>query len=138
MLKIKTKQSLIIKIICFAWFIAKIISYKTWIKDRFFPVISVFDFLSNIPNSVHLILYLLSLIGLVFVFIFPKNKNIIVTFFIAEIASCLLDQMRWQPWEYQYILIFLFFILSKNKKQKTIYTINFFVVCCHLFLFRFK
>jgi hypothetical protein len=25
--------------------------------------------------------------------------------------------MRWQPWEYQYILIFLFFILSKNKKQ---------------------
>lgn len=111
------QDTLVIKIICIAWLIAKTITYKTWISDRLFPVISVFDFLSDIPNSIHLGLYFLSLVGIILIFILPKNKTIISIFLFFEISSCLLDQMRWQPWEYQYILTFVFFILSKNNKN---------------------
>lgn len=116
-LSIFQKKIAIIKIICIAWFVAKIISYNTWISIRKFPVISVFDFLSEIPNSIHLSLYILSLIGILGIFIFPINKKVLIPFLIIEFLSCSLDQMRWQPWEYQYILTFIFLLISKDSKH---------------------
>jgi hypothetical protein len=111
------KQQLIIKIICVSWVITKIISYKVWILDRFFPVIPVFNFSNYFSNSIHLILFAVSIILLLLIFYKTKSKKVSLVFLLTEIFSCSLDQMRWQPWEYFYLLVFLFYIISKNQKQ---------------------
>lgn len=108
--KTHSKEVVLIKITCLSWAIAKGISYKLWLSDRLFPVIPPFDFTPNLPNPVHLGLFLGSLLGLFCVFVFTEKKHFIVLVLLTEMASCFLDQMRWQPWEYQYLLVFVFYL----------------------------
>ena len=110
------KEVILIKITCIAWLIAKIISFKVWTTDRYFPVAPVFDFLS-FPNEFHLFLFALSLIGITSILFFPNKKILLIGVIIIELFSCSLDYMRWQPWEYQYLLTLFFFLLTKDKKQ---------------------
>ncbi|RZK10651.1 MAG: hypothetical protein EOO46_09920 [Flavobacterium sp.] len=110
------KEVILIKITCVAWLVAKIISYKVWLADRYFPVAPTFDFLS-LPNELHLFLFVISLLGITSVFFFPTKRILLISVVIIEILSCLLDYMRWQPWEYQYLLTLLFFLFSKDRKQ---------------------
>lgn len=112
-----SKEVLLLKILAFVWFFTKIYTYKLWITDRFIPTIPVFEFLNNIPNYVHLGLFFGSLLSLILIFFRPFSKKYLVFFLFFEIFSCLLDYSRWQPWEYEYLLIFLIFIFAKNKKH---------------------
>jgi len=97
------------------WLIAKVASYKLWVTERFFPTVPPFDFLSVIPSIVHWLLLLLSISLLLVLIIKPLNKTLQVSLLVTELSSCLLDQNRWQPWEYLYLFVLLIFILNKNK-----------------------
>jgi hypothetical protein len=107
-------DALLLKIISLAWIAAKLMSFKVWTSDRIFPILPTFDSIS-LPNEVHLFLYIISLFGMGIIFFVP-NKKIIAAVLILEITACLLDYMRWQPWEYQYLLTLSFFIFAKDKK----------------------
>ena len=111
-------QKLIVIITCIFWISTKILSYKLWISDRLFPLIPPLNFLENIPNTIHIFLFTASLIGIFLIALFPSNKYILVTTLAIEFFSCILDQNRWQPWEYQYFLtiLFLYFYLH-NPRQ---------------------
>lgn len=108
-------DEMLLKITCLAWLVAKVMSYKVWISDRLFPIVPTFDFLS-LPNYIHLGLYLLSLLGILIIF-FKPHKKIIAAVLVIEVFACLLDQTRWQPWQYQYLLMFSFFFFAKDTKQ---------------------
>ena len=112
-----SKEVLLLKILAFVWFFTKIYTYKLWISDRFTPTIPVFEFLNNIPNYVHLGLLIASLLSLILIFFRPFSKKYLVFFLFFEIFSCLQDYSRWQPWEYEYLLIFFIFIFAKNQKH---------------------
>ncbi len=123
-------DKVLLKITCLAWLIAKIMSFKVWTADRNFPVIPALDiFTAN--NSIHLSLFFVSLLGIAVAFFFP-NKKIISAVILIEILSCLLDYMRWQPWEYQYILMFAFFVFAKDRKQFLL-LFSFLIGCTYLF-----
>lgn len=106
---------LVMRVTAVFWMMSKIISFKLWIADRYFPLIPPFDFLSGIPSWIHLLLFAISIICMVCIIAFPQNYFLITTAFIAEIASCILDQNRWQPWEYQYVCFLLIFILNQKN-----------------------
>lgn len=108
------KATTLIRITAVAWFFAKIMSWKLWLADRIFPVAAPLDFLNSVPSQVHLCLMVLSLGGLFLVAFYPKKKIVIACLLIVELFSCLLDQLRWQPWEYQYLLTFCFFLFYKS------------------------
>ena len=103
-------EVLLLKITCIAWLIAKLYSYKAWITDRNFPIIPTFDFFV-VPSEIHTLLFVLSLICIFSLLLFPNKKTLILTLIFVEIFSCLLDQMRWQPWEYQYLITLILFVL---------------------------
>jgi hypothetical protein len=116
--KNNSKEILLIKTTALFWIIAKIMSWKLWISDRLFPIIPPFNCSPNLPNEIHFVLLLTSIIGLVSIVIFTPKKEIVLFVLITELASCYLDQMRWQPWEYQYLLLFSFhFFYKKNTNQ---------------------
>jgi len=133
LLKSYSKEVLLIKITSLAWLIGKLITWKVWISDRIFPVIPVFDFFPEFSNSFHSILFSLSLLGLIATFFFTEKKYIFILFFIIEFSSCLLDQMRWQPWEYQYILIFLFYLFYKKGTSQFLQLFTFTLAFIYIF-----
>ncbi len=111
--KEKNISSLFNTTIAVFFLLAKIISWKLWLANRTFPLIPAFDFLQIVPPFLHLLLYVGSIVLLLLVAIKPKQFSLLPILITIEILSCLLDQNRWQPWEYQYV--FMFFILWVNR-----------------------
>jgi hypothetical protein len=107
----------LIRVTCLFWLIAKLIGWRMFTTYRSFPAAPVFESLDQIPPVIHSILFLLSLSFLVLL-LFYKNKSILWSLLIVEIFSCLLDQNRWQPWEYQYLFIIFIFIINANNQQR--------------------
>jgi hypothetical protein len=105
----------IIRITAFFWLVAKIISYKVWLADRVFPLAPVSGL--HVPAGIHAALFILSLIGLALLLVWPHKKSLLISLIVIEILSCTLDQNRWQPWEYQYILTLFVFLIQKNKEH---------------------
>lgn len=111
----KNSNENFIRTTLFFLFLCKIPSHHLWLADRTVPIVPLFDFLYSLPNFLHTFLYAASILTIIFCFVKPAKKWLLATVLFLELASCLLDQMRWQPWEYQYIT--LIFILLINKKD---------------------
>ncbi|MES2431491.1 MAG: hypothetical protein V4556_11165 [Bacteroidota bacterium] len=125
------KSRLIIRATCIFWLIAKAISYKLWFSDREFPLVPPFDFLQASVNF-HYIVYGISLVCLILLLISPEKKSFQIAVVIVEICACLFDQNRWQPWEYQYILTIIIFLINR-KNEKNIIPVFLFMLAATYF-----
>lgn len=94
---------------------AKGVSWKLWIAERQYPTAPCFSFLNEVPGWVHWLLLATSVVALA-ALIRKFSKPLLVLLLICEICACLLDQTRWQPWEYQYL--FTMFIFLVNYKEQ--------------------
>jgi uncharacterized membrane protein YphA (DoxX/SURF4 family) len=130
-----TKESIpqsIITPLALFWIVAKLYSYKAWGAERVFALVPVAKFLHLIPYWVHGILYAISILFLFGLLIKPKQYYLL-SIAIIEILSCLLDCNRWQPWEYQYILMALVCWNYYYKKEKLTTLILFILGTIYLF-----
>ena len=50
-------------------------------------------------------------------FIFSGNKKVAWILFAAEILSCVCDQNRWQPWEYQFLFMTAAYLVVKDRDR---------------------
>ena len=106
----------VIRLICVTWFITKLICFKLWLADRLFPLIPVNDLLTALPSFVHNTCFVVSLASMLLLIFFP-GKKIALVLLLAEIFSCLLDQNRWQPWEYQFTWMLAVYIFAKATSE---------------------
>lgn len=110
------KAIFLLRITCFFWFFIKVMSWRIWTTNRLLPTAPIADFFDYLPPILHTILFTISLCLLVAAF-FKGSKPILVTLLAIEIISCILDQNRLQPWEYQYFFtVFLFIVNGGNRK----------------------
>ncbi|MDB4920567.1 MAG: hypothetical protein JWQ54_2550 [Mucilaginibacter sp.] len=96
-----------------------------WTTYRLFPTAPVFESFDRVPPVIHVILLVLSLLCIVVLLFFSKNKFTMVGLLAVEIFSCLLDQNRWQPYEYQCIFIIFIFLVNANKPKLVIASFTF-------------
>ena len=108
---------LMVRCIAACWLITKLLCHKLWLANRLFPLVPVHDILYKVPNNIHLFLFAVMLISLAALMIFPQKKWICTVMIIAEIVSCLLDQNRWKPWEYQFMFMLLPLVFLKDEKR---------------------
>jgi hypothetical protein len=106
----------VIRSIAITWVITKLICYKLWLAGRIFPLIPVNDALAALPAFTHDILFVLSLCCMLLLVFFP-NKRIAIVLLLAELLSCMLDQNRWQPWEYQFIFMLAGYVFVKDEHR---------------------
>ncbi|HWZ14606.1 MAG TPA: hypothetical protein VNW95_05150 [Mucilaginibacter sp.] len=107
----------LLKITCIFWLFAKLIGWRVWTTYRLFPTAPIAERLDHIPPAVHLILFLLQILFII-ALLFPiKNKIVLIGLLAVEIFSCLLDQSRLQPYEYQYIFIVFIFLVNTNSPK---------------------
>lgn len=50
--------------------------------------------------------------------IVPRQRHLFLVVVITEIILCLMDWMRWQPWQYQFLLTFLLFFVARNDARQ--------------------
>ncbi len=101
---------LITRILAFACILSMLLCYKLWLGHRNFPLSPIFDFLPILPKPIDSLLFVLTLILLLLIGIHRNPQKYIIAFLACALILALLDQNRWQPWFYQYLL--MFFILS--------------------------
>lgn len=123
---------LAIRLVCLGWLTAKIIGWKLWIRDRQFPLVPVLDWL-NWPSLIHYILFVLSLGLIIVVAVKPFNKVVLWTLFSIEILSCLADQNRWQPWQYQYLFTIAVCIINYKQPGRLLTGIAFIMFSTYLY-----
>lgn len=104
-----------------------VLSSRLWVGNRLFPTVPLVENLSMSQN-IGVIVFAILLGSLFFALIFPRPKKFIFIFLIALAMLAIFDQMRWQPWVYQYFL--MFFVISfydfnykKIIDKNTIYTL---------------
>ena len=113
-----SKDKIVIKITAFFWLLSKGMSWKLWLSDRILPVIPPFELSPNLHNTFHLVLFAISMLALFSIVFFTSRKEFICLVVLLELTSCFLDQMRWQPWEYQYLLLFIFYLFYKKNTNQ--------------------
>lgn len=123
----------LIRITCLFWIIAKAFTWKLWLSDRLFPVVPAFDFLYEVPSFVHLFFFFISVLCLIGLLIKPASQKLLIIFFFFELFSCLLDQNRWQPWEYQYLFIIFTFIINKGRTHFILPAIALILSCTYFY-----
>lgn len=114
------------------WLMAKLVGWKVWIKDRQFPLAPVADWL-NWPSLMQYCLFILSLALILSLVFKPFNKIILVTLLCSEILSCLADQNRWQPWQYQYLFTVAACIINFKNTKNFIGCIAFIMAATYLY-----
>lgn len=122
----------IVRITCIFWIFTKLFSYNLWHIDRLYPIAPTFEFLDGAPQMVHLSLLFASLFGMFLIFLFPKKQYFIVLTLLMEFTSCLLDQNRWQPYEYQYFITCLFFVVYRKSPKQFLNYFTFLLVVIYL------
>jgi uncharacterized membrane protein YphA (DoxX/SURF4 family) len=104
-----------------ACLLSMLLCYRLWLGERNFPLCPVFDWL-NVPAIVHLILFLFACVLLICIVVSKAPEKFITGFVILGTLMALMDENRWQPWFYQYLI--MFFVLSRTalmeKKRKEI------------------
>ncbi|MFT3681015.1 MAG: hypothetical protein QM791_12125 [Ferruginibacter sp.] len=124
--------SLVIQSLCITWFITKIVCWKLWMAERLFPLAPPVDFFIA-PQAVHLLLFCFSLCLMLVLIFKPLHKKLQVFLFITEVLACLLDQSRWQPWEYQFIFILFINISTAGDKTKILSAVAFIMICTYVY-----
>ncbi|MDQ8141943.1 hypothetical protein [Chryseobacterium sp. CFS15] len=127
------QANVLMRIIALFWFVKKVWSYKAWITDRFYPVIPAFDFFEYIPSYFDTLLFVISLLLLLIILFAKKNRGLLISFFVIELFSCMLDTVRWQPWEYMYLSFFMAFIINFHRPKNIIVLMHLLLVSMYFF-----
>lgn len=85
--------------------IGLLLSVKLWTQERFFPYAPVFDDFVTLPPSLETALFILLLGLLAATLVSPKPRKLIFAVLVVMAIFAFFDQMRWQPWFYQYFFI---------------------------------
>ncbi|MFY7880432.1 MAG: hypothetical protein ACOVP6_10200 [Lacibacter sp.] len=108
----------IIQVMSACWLLQKLISRKLWLTNRNFPLLECHPSLAHFPEFLHLPLWIASLVFLSCLILFPDSRKLITLLILTELLSCLPDQNRWQPWEYQFLTMLFIYQISRKENEK--------------------
>jgi uncharacterized membrane protein YphA (DoxX/SURF4 family) len=104
---------IITRITAIACLLSMALSYKLWLNERNFPVVPLTDFVPYLKHPFDYVLPGLASLLLLCISVFRKSQPFIIFFLAIALVLAILDINRWQPWFYQYLL--MFFVLSFFK-----------------------
>lgn len=82
-----------------------LLSPRLWLSDRAYPLCPVSSLLPAVPHPFDYLWYALLLLLLAASFLLPRPGRCLGLFVGLTVLLCLWDQLRWQPWVYQYLVM---------------------------------
>ncbi len=90
------------------------------VGSRLFPMVPVFEWFGRFPGGIAVAVYVAMVLLLVGMMVFPQKRALTIAFLAVAVVLCLQDQMRWQPWLWQYGLAFaVFAAVPRPPDEKT-------------------
>ena len=83
-----------------------ILSWRLWISSRRFPLAPVITNLPGVPFPLDYLWFAMVLGLLLAICIRARPRKLVIAFLVLAGLLGLFDQMRWQPWFYQYFFMF--------------------------------
>lgn len=135
----RDKNTLLLRITCLCWFFAKLLGWRIWTTNRLLPTAPLLECFNAVPNIVHTILFGLSILFIVLLFL-KNNKLLLIGLLGVEISLCFLDQSRLLPWEYQYTFILIIFIINANTPKLIPAAVTFILIATYTYsgLYKFN
>jgi len=81
------------------------LSWRLWISSRLFPLSPISDLLPPIPFPFDYLLAAVLFGSLLATVVVPHPRGLLIVFLVLAGLLSLWDQMRWQPWFYQYFFM---------------------------------
>ena len=79
-----------------------VLSWRLWISSRQFPLVPVIAKLPAVPSPFDYIWFALLFVLLAAICLKAQARLLVIIFLVLAGLLCLFDQMRWQPWFYEY------------------------------------
>jgi hypothetical protein len=117
-----------VQVIVLAFIAGICTSWPLWNETRLFPTAPALP-LPQLPLAVSSILPFIFIFLLLLLAIFPLHKNILLLTFSFTTLLALYDQNRWQPWLYQYFLVFFLLLFYKRSNERTLLSAFRLIVC---------
>jgi predicted DCC family thiol-disulfide oxidoreductase YuxK/uncharacterized membrane protein YphA (DoxX/SURF4 family) len=89
-------------VVAAAFFAGLLLSFRLWLGERSAPLVPLFDGLPGMGHPWDFVVYGLLLALLAAVMVTAKPRRYIAALLGLGLVWCLLDQLRWQPWVFQY------------------------------------
>ncbi|MFN2621530.1 MAG: hypothetical protein ABR611_01680 [Chthoniobacterales bacterium] len=111
--------ALLIRVTALAIACSFLLSWKLWVSSRLFPLVPISNHLPAIPYPLDYIGFVSLLVLLAVISFFTRSRTLILVFLGLAGALALWDQMRWQPWFYQYLFMLAAVGLLKRRQTET-------------------
>ncbi len=109
------------RISCLGMLLGMLLSWKVWISERVFPLAPVWDAVAGWPHAVAGVLYAVALLLLAAMVVWPRGgrgmRGTLGVWLMLMLVLFLQDQMRWQPWAYQYVLCLIPFLFAERNER---------------------
>src|ERR1043166_7245643 len=100
-----------------------LLCYKLWLGERNFPLCPIYSWL-QVPSFIHLVVFVGACILLACIATIRVPRGLITGFAILGTCMALLDENRWQPWFYQYVVMFFALASLDNTDENKKRTLN--------------
>jgi len=81
------------------------LSWRLWTSARLFPLAPVSDALPLLPPPIDGVLFFALIALLLATAIVPRSRVPVIASLVVALGLGVLDQTRWQPWFYQYVVM---------------------------------
>jgi hypothetical protein len=109
-----------------------LLSSKVWMTDRNFPVIPIFDGIPSMPSPLDYILYSVLIVLAIYQIIYLENRNTMYALIGMYAFLMAGDQMRWQPYNVQYLLVMIGLLFYPMKSDQLLAAFRFFIVAFYI------
>lgn len=110
------------RISCLGMLMGMLLSWKVWISERVFPLAPVWEAVAGWPHAVAAVLYAVALVLLAAMVVWPRGgrgkRGALGVWLVLMLLLFLQDQMRWQPWAYQYVLCLVPFLFADKNERR--------------------
>ena len=125
----KSSVKLIIRFTLLFWLLEKAVSWRLWLAERSFPLVPVVPY----DPAIHIALFILFFVLVVLLYIKPHNRLLLYSLLITEAFTLLGDELRWQPWEYQFFFILLAVLINFKNEKRAINSVFFILAATYFF-----
>jgi len=114
-----------------------LITRSLWASStRLFPKAPIFDQLIEIPFSIEIVVWGITICVAIALVFYPSKFKLILPLIILIVLQCVFDQIRIQPWLYLYLLLLFPLWLAKNhdyyKQQWLMSLVRFVVIALYM------
>ncbi|MEX1189293.1 MAG: hypothetical protein WED33_08545 [Bacteroidia bacterium] len=110
-----------------------LLSNKVWMTDRNFPMVPIIDGIPSLPSPIDYLLYSVLIVLGIYQIMYLENRNTKIAL-VGLLGFLMLgDQMRWQPYNVQYLLMTIGLFFYPKYKEELLKTFQMLVVVFLIF-----